>query len=72
MSRDFSEFGHVAVAAVVFWWVVTESGFQVTKLRCGGCSRSIGGQYVLAPGRGSGIGDKPRVWHEEVAKETSG
>ena len=50
-------------ATVVFWWVVTESGFQVTKSRCKGCSHSIGGRYALAPGHGSetcgkGAGDK--------------
>ena len=57
-------------AAVVFRWVVTKSKFLVTKLRCGGCSCSIGGRYVLVPGCGSGIGDKSRVWCEEVAEET--
>ena len=45
-------------ATVVFWWVVTESRFLVTKLRCGGCSHSIGGRYTLVPGHGSGIGGK--------------
>ena len=45
-------------AVVVFWWVVTKSGFQVTKLKCGGCSHSIGSRYALAPGCGSETGGK--------------